>query len=42
MVRAPQRHVVLGDSQHLGRFEVAFENTPQSLRDVEETTMFQE
>jgi hypothetical protein len=42
VVRAPQRHVVLGDSQHLGRFEVAFENAPQSLRDVEETTMFQD
>ncbi len=42
VIRAPQRHVVLGDSQHLGRFEVAFENAPQSLRDVEETTMFQD
>lgn len=42
VVRAPQRHVVLGDSQHLGRFEVAFENAPQSLRDVEETTMFED
>jgi hypothetical protein len=40
--RAPQRHVVLGDSQHLGRFEVAFENAPQSLRDVEETTTFED
>lgn len=42
VTRAPQRHVVLGDSQHQGRFEVAFENAPQSLRDVEETTMFQD
>jgi len=42
VIRAPQRHVVLGDSQHLGRFKVAFENAPQSLRDLEETTMFQD
>jgi hypothetical protein len=41
-VRAPQRHVVLGDSQHLGRFDVVFENAPQSLRDVEETTTFED
>ncbi|ABY36118.1 MAG TPA: helicase [Chloroflexus aurantiacus] len=42
VIRAPRRHVVLGDSQHLGRFEVAFENAPQSLRDIEETTMFED
>lgn len=42
VTRSPQRHVVLGDSQHLGRFDVAFENAPQSLRDVEETTNFQD
>lgn len=40
MIRQPQRHVVLGDSQHHLRFDEAFENTPQSLRDVEETTGF--
>lgn len=42
VMREPQRHVVLGDSQHRGRFEEAFENAPQSLREVEETTTFQE
>lgn len=42
MIRAPQRHVILGDSQHYGQFDVAFENTPQSLRDVEETTGFED
>lgn len=40
VLRQPQRHVVLGDSQHRGRFEEAFENAPQSLREVEETTGF--
>ena len=40
MLRQPQRHVVLGDSQHNRRFDEAFENAPQSLRDVEETTGF--
>ena len=40
MYRQPQRHVVLGDSQHHRRFDEAFENAPQSLRDVEETTGF--
>jgi hypothetical protein len=40
MLRAPQRHVVLGDAQHRGRFDEAFENAPQSLREVEETTGF--
>jgi len=42
MLRDPQHHVVLGDSQHHRRFEEAFENAPQSLRDVEETTTFEE
>ncbi len=42
VVREPQRHVVLGDSQHHQRFEEAFENAPQSLRDVEETTTFKD
>lgn len=42
VMREPQRHVVLGDSQHRGRWDEAFENAPQSLRDVEETTTFQE
>jgi len=40
MLRQPQRHVVLGDAQHRGRLEEAFENAPQSLREVEETTGF--
>lgn len=40
MYRQPQRHVVLGDSQHHRRFDEAYENAPQSLRDVEETTGF--
>jgi hypothetical protein len=40
LLREPQRHVVLGDSQHHMRFDEAFENAPQSLRDVEETTGF--
>lgn len=40
MIRLPQRHVVLGDSQHHRRFDEAFENAPQSLREVEETTGF--
>jgi hypothetical protein len=42
VVREPQRHVVLGDSQHRLHFDEAFENAPQSLRDVEETTTFQD
>jgi hypothetical protein len=40
VLRQPQRHVVLGDAQHRGRFDEAFENAPQSLREVEETTGF--
>ena len=40
--RPPQRHVVLGDAQHRSQgLGQAFENTPQSLREVEETTGFQ-
>ena len=40
--RTPQRHVVLGDAQHRSQgLGEAFENTPQSLREVEETTGFQ-
>lgn len=41
VLRQPQRHVILGDAQHHMRFDEAFENTPQSLRDIEETTGFQ-
>ncbi len=38
----PQRHVVLGDAQHRAQgLAEAFENAPQSLREVEETTGFQ-
>jgi Helicase conserved C-terminal domain len=42
MNQAPQRHVVLGDGQHQARadLETVYENTPQSLRDVESTTGF--
>jgi hypothetical protein len=42
IMREPERAVVLGDSQHHGRFDEAFENAPQSLREVEETTTFQD
>lgn len=42
MLREPQHDVVLGDPQHHQRFEEAYENAPQSLRDVEETTTFEE
>ena len=38
----PQRHVVLGDAQHRSQgLGEAFENAPQSLRELEETTGFQ-
>lgn len=41
MVRAPTREVVLGDPQHTGAsLAQAFENAPQSLRAIEETTTF--
>lgn len=40
-LRPPERHVVLGDAQHHAHgLDEACENTPQSLRDVEETTTF--
>jgi hypothetical protein len=43
MVREPERGVVLGDAQQqLRQLPVAFENTPTSLREVEETTQFKE
>ena len=41
VIRQPQRHVILGDAQHHMRFDEAYENAPQSLRDIEETTGFQ-
>jgi len=42
LFRRPSRHVVLGDSGHHGNFREAFENAPQSLREVEETTGFKD
>ncbi|HZU00586.1 MAG TPA: hypothetical protein VFA10_13045, partial [Ktedonobacteraceae bacterium] len=43
MNREPERAVILGDAQHqLMQLPVAFENAPQSLRDVEATTQFKE
>lgn len=37
----PERHVVLGDAQHRSQgLSEAFENAPQSLREVEDTTGF--
>ena len=43
MTKEPERAVVLGDAQHqLNQLPVAFENTPNSLRDVEVTTQFKE
>ncbi len=43
MTKEPERTVVLGDAQHqLIQLPVAFENAPQSLRDVEATTQFKE
>lgn len=41
-LRQPSRHVVLGDSSHHVNFREAFENAPQSLREVEETTGFKD
>jgi len=42
IVFPPQHPVVLGDSQHqYSGLDVAYENVPQSLRDIEETTGFQ-
>ena len=41
MLRPPERHVVLGDAQHRSQnFQQVYENAPQSLRDIEETTGF--
>jgi hypothetical protein len=41
MTRSPERHVVLGDVQHQSQgLNEVFENAPQSLREVEETTGF--
>jgi len=41
LFRPPDRHVVLGDAHHRFQgFDEAFENAPQSLREVEETTGF--
>src|SRR4029079_9532999 len=40
-LRVPQRHVGLGDAEHLSQnLEQGFSRPPQSLRDVEETTGF--
>jgi Helicase conserved C-terminal domain len=40
-IRPPSRNVVLGDSHHRPQNLLeAFENAPQSLRDIEETTAF--
>ncbi len=42
MNRRPVAPVVLGDLQHQhANLDVVYENTPQSLRDIEETTGFQ-
>ncbi|GAB4537254.1 MAG: DISARM system helicase DrmA [Anaerolineae bacterium] len=41
VLRPPERHVVLGDAQHRAQgLSEAYENAPQSLREVEETTGF--
>lgn len=41
LFRPPERHVVLGDAHHRFQgFDEAYENAPQSLREVEETTGF--
>lgn len=41
LLRPPERHVVLGDAHHRAQgLSEAYENTPQSLREVEETTSF--
>lgn len=41
VLRPPERHVVLGDAQHRTQgLSEAYENAPQSLREVEETTGF--
>ncbi len=39
--KTPQRHVVLGDPQHMAQgLQEVYRNAPNSLRDVEETTGF--
>ena len=39
---SPKSPVVLGDPEHLhSQFEVVYENSPQSMREVEETTCFE-
>lgn len=41
LFKPPERHVVLGDAQHRFQgYDEAYENAPQSLREVEETTGF--
>ena len=41
LLRPPEREVVLGDAQHRSQgLAEAYENAPQSLREVEETTGF--
>jgi hypothetical protein len=41
LLRVPTRQVVLGDAQHRAQgLSEAYENAPQSLREVEETTTF--
>jgi len=41
LLRPPERHVVLGDAQHRAQgLSEVYENAPQSLREVEETTGF--
>lgn len=42
-LRKPIHNVVLGDASHLAaRLETAFDNVPQSLREIESTTGFQD
>jgi len=41
LFKSPERHVVLGDAHHRFQgFDEAYKNTPQSLREVEETAGF--
>lgn len=41
LLKPPERHVVLGDAHHrFQKFDEVYENAPQSLREVEETTGF--
>jgi hypothetical protein len=42
LLHQPERHVVLGDPQHRSQgLSEVYENAPQSLRELEETTGFQ-